>query len=162
MKDLTLDAQLGFIIGFYSDAAAIIKRKNPDYAPDGIPLLDMMASCVDSDVTIPQGLWILYRKQVSAIRKHFILNKPLTSEPIESRLGDAANYLALLAFWETYKRPLLALWREHWEGQACECESNQIRKYLCQRCETLRWLDTQESRIAFEPTSSGSTPKAQD
>ena len=161
LKDQQLYLQL-----FHSKCLAITERKGPDYAPDGIPLLDMVASCVDSDITVPQGLWNLYNKHISAIRKHFIKRVPLTSEPIDLRLCDAANYLGFLAFYEDNKHELFVSWTKYWTGQPCECESGAIDPITgavdrCQRCETLRWLGSQASKEGLNLIWSDSTPKAQ-
>lgn len=160
------DQQL-FLELFHSACLAITQRKGPDYAPDGIPLLDMVATCVDANISIPQGLWTLYRKHVSAIRKHFILRQPLTSEPIEERLYDAANYLGFLAFYDANKHELFVAWRRHWVEQPCECESGNIdpltnARQLCHRCETLFWLDRQASNEGFDLTWWASIRKAPD
>lgn len=159
LKDQQLFLQL-----FHSTCLGITKTKGPDYAPDGIPLLDMVASCVENNTSVPQGLWTLYRKHFSAIRKHFFLGQPLTSEPIMQRLADAANYFGFLAFYETHKQDLFAAWAQHWIGQPCECEYVEKlgQRVHCQRCETLSWLDTQASMDGYALIWSDSTPRAQD
>lgn len=164
---MNLHDQQQFLRLFYSNCLGITKTKGPDYAPDGIPLLDMVATCVDTQCSIPQGLWTLFRKHVSAIRKHFILRQRLTSESVDSRLFDAANYLAFLGFYDANKQELFASWRRHWVRQPCECESGATdplttARQLCQRCETLFWLDRQASNEGFDPTWWDSIRRAQD
>jgi len=162
---MNLTDQQTFLSLFHSNCLAITRKKGPDYAPEGIPLLDMVATCVDTNTSIPQGLWTLYRKHISAIRKHFILGQPLTSEPIDGRLYDAANYLAFLGFYDINKLELFTVWRRHWVGQPCECDlplQQPMIPDLCQRCETLRWLDNQVSNEGFDPTWWDSIRKAQD
>lgn len=162
---MNLRDQQEFLRTFHNMCLAITAQKGPDYAPDGIPLLDMLATCVDANVSIPQGLWVFFRKHLSAIRKHFFLGQPLTSETIDSRLADAANYFGFLAFWETHKLDLLAAWTRHWMAQSCECESGAVDPLTgthqpCQKCETLRWLAKQVSSVDSGLTLSGLTQRA--
>lgn len=151
---MNLEAQQRFLRNFHAECLNITRHKGPDYAPDGIPLLDMVATCVETQTSIPQGLWTLYRKHISAIRKHFILHQPLTSEPLLGRLQDAANYLGFLGFYDAHKGELFVAWRQHWVAQPCECQlhNDLSQMTMCLRCETLCWLDTQASNEGFDPT----------
>lgn len=162
---MTLQEQTHFLELFHSGCLAIIRSKNPDYAPDGIPLLDMMAACAEEQVTIPQGLWSMYRKHFSAITKHFFRDQPLSSEPVLSRLQDAANYFGLLAFYDTHKRELHTAWRKYWEKQKCECVYRDVFRTpqtdLCLTCQCIRWLERQAFQLGSDPTSSRSTQKGQ-
>lgn len=161
---MNLADQYHTLKAFHEQCLEIIAGKGPDYAPDGVPLLDMVATCVEADISLPQGLWVLYRKHFSAIRKHYLLNQPLTSEPIENRLVDAANYFGLLYFWEVQKKSLMAAWRRHWEAQTCESDLDIQQHHVptCPRCATLLWLDMQALKLGFDPTWWDSTPRAQD
>lgn len=159
---MTLTEQTRFMEFFHSGCLAIIKTKNPDYAPNGIPLLDLMSAAVDMEMTIPQALWSLYRKHFSAIRKHFILEEPLTSETAVGRLQDAANYFGFLAFYDAHKRQLHAAWRRYWEKQRCDCVyevRKKIETDLCEKCRSLSWLDKAAFKIGSARTLSRSTRK---
>ena len=160
---VNLQTQERFFTDFYSQCLDIIRSKGPDYAPDGIPLLDLLATCVEANVSPPQALWVFLRKHMSAVCKHFVLDQSLTSESITSRLHDTVNYCGFLAFWEVYQHDLIAAWRQHWAAQTCEYTyEDQTHPPMCQRCVPLRWLDMQVSNQHSVPISSGTIRKAQD
>jgi hypothetical protein len=147
---------------FFSGCLAITAAKGPDYNPDNIPLMDVLETAVDLDTGIPHVLWTYYRKHATAIRRHCI-DGMLESEPVMGRLQDAANYLAMLSFYEAYKQELHAVWRKHWAGQSCECARTNpmgILADICPRDKTLLWLERRAFAIGSDPTSSHSTPKA--
>ena len=163
MKTLTLKDQEMFLQLFHSQCMGIVKKKNPDYAPDGIPLLDLLATAVEANISIPQALWPLFRKHVSSIRKHFFLGQQLASEGISGRLMDAANYCGFMAFYESYGNELHAVWAAYWKEQPCECEEkfpNGVPEDLCQRCETLCWLRKNTFPTDSKTDSSRSTRRA--
>lgn len=150
IRNLTLDDQQRFLTIFWERCLYITATKGSDYAPDRIPLLEMCSACAEVDISIPQGLWVLYRKHFSAIRKHFFLNKELESELISGRLLDAANYFAFLAFYDGHKHELRAAWSRHWTARMCTCyeldestPKDKCGELLCERCTTLSWLARQ-------------------
>lgn len=162
--EMDLNNQHRFMQLFHSACLALMESKGPDYAPDGIPLLDLATAAAECNISIPHALWPLYRKHFSAIRKHFLLGQPLTSEPVEKRLQDAVNFFGLLAFYETHKRELHTAWRQYWEKQRCECVYEDVfggmHSDLCTKCECMRWLERQAFQLASGPISSRSTRKA--
>ena len=153
-----------FIELFFSAAMAIIRVKDPDYNPDGIPLLDVLEASVEYNVTPPQTLLILCRKHQSAINR-YARDGRVQSEPILERLKDVANYMALIAFYDVHKTDLHTQWKRYWRAQACACVGDQGLIHptddMCQRCRTLSWLERQAFVLGSLSPSSGSTPKAQ-
>jgi hypothetical protein len=130
---------------FYSNCLAITRSKGTDYDPDGIPLMDVLAHAVDTNTEVRQVLWIYYGKHASAIRR-YIQTGTVESEPLPGRLMDAANYLALISFYDTYKTDLHAAWRQHWLRQICACDDGPVDPLTqavarCNRCETLSYLE---------------------
>ena len=149
---------------FFSGCLGITAAKGPDYNPDNIPLMDVLETAVDLDVGIPHILWTYYRKHATVIRRHCIAGE-VESEPIMGRAQDAANYLAMMMFYESYKQELHAAWRQHWVEQECEQESGlngiaTTHPSQCQTCRTLRWLERRAFSVGSDPTSSRSTRKA--
>lgn len=171
---MTLNDRQLFLESFWEDCLRITKDKGRDYNPDNIPLMDVLNTAIETGTSVHAVLWTYYAKHASAIRRHFSQGETLASEPILGRLMDAANYLGMMAFFETHRAELYATWRTHWEGRTCECvfhldetttisvNEHPLIRQACQRCETLHWLATQESSLASGRTSSDSTPKAQD
>lgn len=149
---MTLQDRQTFLQLFFSGCLAIAESKGKDYNPHDIPFMDVLESAVDKNDTIPGILWVLYLKHAASIKKHFLHNAPLESEPILKRLQDAANYFALLACYETHKQELHAQWRAYWVEQVCEYVEPIIADHIypvhnpeCHRCQTLSWLE----RAAF-------------
>lgn len=158
---MTLQDRQTFLQLFYSGCLTITASKGKDYNPDDIPFLDLLETAVDKGDTIPGVLWVLYRKHVTAIKKHFLLHAPAESEPILNRLQDAANYMALLAFYETHKRQLHDDWRAYWRVRGCDFELANVpgttglttsHELTCQRCATLVWLEREEFAIGSPTT----------
>jgi hypothetical protein len=164
---MTLRDQQRYLELFHSLCVAITKQKGPDYAPDGIPLMDLLAACVDANIPIHTGLWVYLQKHLSAVRRHCIKGQPLSSEALPGRLHDAANYLGFIMFWEYSQDDLVKAWRIYWESQACECyELDDCTRTTpglkCQRCETLSYLDRQGYKTVSTESLSDSTPRVLD
>lgn len=143
--------QQAFIQKFYEQAFAITASKGQDYTPDGISLLELLPTCVEADILPPQALWALYRKGFSAITKHFFHNQSLLTEPVALRLQDAANYFALLAWYDAHKVEIHKAWWEYWEGKSCACGFDRatLQRDTCQRCATLLWM----AKRVYDPDS---------
>lgn len=152
---VTLDDQKLFFELWYSTSIAAITTRARDYAPDGVPLLDLVDTCVDRDSTPEAELWSLFKKQYSAIRR-FVSDGKVDSDSIDSRLRDGCNYLAFIAFYLTHRSSLFHAWRAHWMNQTCSCVYGSLRHptdinhvlnelsksgaHDCQRCRTLWWV----------------------
>jgi hypothetical protein len=153
-----------FLELFYSGCLTITNTKGRDYTPDGIPLLEVLETAVDDDLDIQQVMWVYFRKHMSAIKRHLLQGRT-ESEPILERYKDAANYVALMAFYETDKRAFHQAWREYWSAQPCEClyqGDETTAEFRCQKCETLSWLERKAFGLNSKATSSPLTPKAPD
>ena len=129
---------------FFAECLEIVASRQHDYAKDGIPLLETLKSAVKSGVTIEQSLYQLFHKQLSAYER-YVATGQLDSEPIESRLKDAANYLGLFNFYLTQKKELHAAWSSHFIALDCTCPyrdplTSTPHSDPCQRCSILIWL----------------------
>lgn len=83
---------------FFAGCKKIMVGKSKDYNPDGTAFQETETEAKEIQVTPLKVLWILMRKHLSAIIS-YIQKDGLASEPIESRLMDVANYMALMYAW---------------------------------------------------------------
>lgn len=84
-----------------------LKVKNADYTEGKAaadPTAHFKKAAEDSGITVEQAWNVLFGKQLSAI-KRYVKEGRVESEPIESRIMDAINYLLLLACIVDEKRP---------------------------------------------------------
>ena len=117
---MDLYSQEHFIRRLYLDAAGVVCNRAHDYAPEGVVLLSTLVAAVDSNISIPQSLYTLYNKQITAIQR-YVAQEKLDSDPIRSRVIDAANLLAFIALYDEHKHKLHHAWMEYWTSQPCEC-----------------------------------------
>lgn len=132
---LNLSSQLRAIEQFYEDAAAVLDGKSRDYAPEGVPLLNVVDSCRKWGLQPLQVLGIAYQKQETALSR-FVREGVLDSDPVRSRLIDAVNYLALMAFYVQCKSLIHERWRTWIQSQPCTCGAAGV----CTRCARLEWV----------------------
>ncbi len=81
---------------FFDECKAILISKGKDYNPTNIAFDDLNEAAKDIDRGPIQVLWVYMSKHISAIRS-FVRKGNVASEPIRSRLMDAANYCAMMA-----------------------------------------------------------------
>lgn len=136
---LNLATQLRAVEQFYQDAAAVLDGKSRDYAPEGVPLLNLVDSCRKWGLQPVQVLGIAYQKQETALSR-FVRDGVLDSDPVRSRLIDAVNYLALMAFYVQFKRAIHDQWETWTLAQPCTCGESGVR--VCTRCARLEWITT--------------------
>lgn len=135
---MTLDDQARYFELFYSGAMGAITQRAKDYAPAGVPLLDLMDTCVEKNSDVPGELWSLFKKQYTAIRR-FVAEHQVDSDPITSRIQDACNYLAFIHFYLDKEYELFRAWNTYWSTErVCTCEPDDLE--LCRKCRTLQWL----------------------
>jgi hypothetical protein len=91
---------------FFDECILEIKRKNPDYAHQGVPLYDMFHTAFEENVPPETVLRVLLTKHWSAVRA-WSSGKTLSSETIEGRLTDSANYIGFLAMLSAEEGPAL-------------------------------------------------------
>lgn len=138
---MNLQQQQEFIENFFADAAHVVRNRRSDYAPDGIVLLNVLASCVQWEQTPVQVLGVLLDKQTTALQALCKLGK-VDSDPPRSRLVDSANYFAFFAMYLTHADVIHTAWYHHWIAQPCRClEPPLDNEDVCVRCKTLIWLD---------------------
>jgi len=95
---MTLDERQQATNEFFEGCKNIMAQKGKDYNPDGTAFAETEAEAKEIGVTPLKVLWILMRKHLSAIIA-YVQKEGLVSEPIESRLMDVANYMALMYAW---------------------------------------------------------------
>jgi hypothetical protein len=157
---MTLEDRQTFLQLFFSGCLSITKKKGKDYNPTGVPFLEILETAVDAHVEPETVLYIYYRKHASAITA-FLQKGHLESEPILGRLQDAANYMGMIAFYETEKFNIHAAWRTFWSGQPCACEYPVgMPPLTCQRCNTLSWMEKRAFALGSGKGSTGTTRKA--
>lgn len=139
---------------FFEQCMQTFSEKEQDYAPENIPLLDVLGTAVEETLGVLTVLRILHRKHVTAVRR-FELFGELTGEDIGSRLADIANYQALQYFYICNAPTLHRQWQSYWETQPCKCETDRASVPVngwCERCQTLVWLkDFQPSDVECPP-----------
>jgi len=91
---------------FFDECILEIKRKNPDYSHQDVPLYDMFHTAFEEDVPPESVLRVLLTKHWSAIRA-WTSGKKLSSETIDGRLTDSANYIGFLAMLSDEDGPAL-------------------------------------------------------
>lgn len=139
---------------FLFGCCALMRVKNPDYHPEGIPMLEVFRAAAEANITPQQVLWGHLRKQLSAVRS-YVIDRQLASEPITSRLKDVVNYAALFEFLETNWRELLrnaynyTTVNLHCDGPKCQFRTNNVAK--CDNCILIDWLRREYSRANEMP-----------
>lgn len=89
---------------FFSNCMKLLNRKGRDYTTDGDAFKNTLTIAEEVGISPEKVIWIYLRKHLSAIQR-YILSESLESEPIEGRLQDAVNYLALLHVLIKCKKP---------------------------------------------------------
>jgi hypothetical protein len=135
---LNLATQLRAVEKFYQDAADVLEGKSRDYAPEGVPLLNVVDSCRKWGLQPLQVLGIAYQKQETALSR-YVRHGVLDSDPVRSRLVDAVNYLALMAFYVQSKDVIHERWRTWVQSQPCTCMLSDEPE-SCTRCARLKWI----------------------
>ena len=146
---------------FLMGASTLARKKNRDYHPDDVAMLEIFQTASETGTTVEQDLWGRVRKQMSALRR-FLIDGHLESEPPEERLRDVANYMAILAFWVAHKSQTLADAETFVvENRPCEF-GNPSRCQDCDPCQLLAWIRRQRAHLPNSPSadpSSSPTPK---
>jgi hypothetical protein len=133
---LTLAAQNAAVELFYDDAHDVLVGKSRDYAPEGIPLLNVLDSCRKWGLQPLQVLGIAYQKQETALSR-FVRGEALDTDSPRSRLIDAVNYLALMAFYIQFQDRIHEQWDVWLRAQPCVC----THSARCERCARLEWVE---------------------
>lgn len=133
---LTLAVQEAAIIQFFSESLAVLTSKSRDYAPEGVPLLNVLDSCRKWGLQPLQVLGIAYQKQETALSR-YVRGEPLDTDSPRSRLIDAVNYLALMAFYIQFRDRIHEQWEMWLNRQPCLCTYGSDK---CTRCARLEWV----------------------
>lgn len=130
---------------FFEEANELQWRKNADYHPDRIAMLEIMRTACESGITVEQDLWGRIRKQMSALRR-FVIDGHTESEPPRSRMIDVTVYMGMLAFWisdrdecinDAFMFQNTLTFCEH----RIHCNRTTIAERMCDRCMFLFWLE---------------------
>jgi hypothetical protein len=140
-KDMSMHVE-----AFLSEANRLQWKKNADYHPDGVAMLEILQTACDTGVTVEQDLWGRIRKQISALRR-FVIEGHVESEPPRQRMMDVAVYMAMMAFWTEHKdRCIVDAYEFVSEHQHCErgrglmCVGATPPIDICDRCRFQKWL----------------------
>lgn len=133
---LTLTNQHTAVAQFFAEAAGVLGGKSRDYAPEGVPLLNVLDSCRKWGLQPLQVLGIAYQKQETALSR-YVRGEALDTDTPRSRMIDAVNYLALMAFYVEFKVRIHEQWRTWLLNEKCMC----THSGKCQRCERLDWVN---------------------
>lgn len=153
---MTLDDQARHFEMVYSLAVGTLQNRARDYAPGGVPLLNLLETAVEKNVSIESELWSLFKKQQTAIQR-YVLHGIVDSDPLRSRVIDACNYLVFFEFYNSRRTEIHAAWEHYWRNEPCEPECRlgslwhperplgtvTVMMHVlheCQRCQTLWWL----------------------
>jgi hypothetical protein len=93
-----IDAMSGAVDNFFHEASLLQWKKNKDYHPDKVAMLEILQTAWETGITVEQDLWARIRKQMSALRR-FVIEGHTESEPPRSRMIDVAVYMGMMAFW---------------------------------------------------------------
>ena len=86
------------VTDFFQEADRLQWKKNADYHPDKVAMLEILQTAFETNITVEQDLWARIRKQLSALRR-FVIEGHVESETPRSRMIDVAVYMGMLAFW---------------------------------------------------------------
>lgn len=150
---MTTDEMSKSVENFFTIANALQWKKNADYHPDKIAMLEILQTAWETNITVEQDLWARIRKQMSALRR-FVIEGHLESEPPRSRMIDVAVYMGMMAFWmenqQTCIHDAFNFVRdertcENFGGKGFTQGSTCVRQgyasdLRCDRCSFLMWL----------------------
>lgn len=92
---MTFEEREEFTNEFLDKCKEVLSCKGKDYTVNGEAFGDLCETAREIGVTPEQALWVYAKKHLSAI-KNYIHKGKVESEPIEMRLVDFANYMALM------------------------------------------------------------------
>jgi hypothetical protein len=147
-----IDTMSDAVARFFEEANVLQWRKNADYHPDKVAMLEILQTAFETGVTVEQDLWGRVRKQFSALRR-FVIDGHTESEPPRSRMIDIAVYMGMMSFWIDNRMDVL---RDAYEfvRDNRPCESPRIEDGLtCDRCQFLAWLGNEYGKTRKAATN---------
>lgn len=132
---------------FFKNCSNLQWKKNRDYHPDGVAILEILQTAFETGITVEQDLWARTRKQMSALRR-FVIDGHVESESPESRMTDIAVYMAMMAFWVGNRKEILEDVL-YWLIQNRKCENSPTcvdPNNLCDRCAFIMWVQDHVSQ----------------
>lgn len=142
---MDIDTMNAHLESFLRSCADLAKRKNRDYHPDGVAMLEILETSFETGIRPEQDLWGRLKKQLGALRRYTI-DGVTESEPPQGRMRDVANYMAIMDFWATCKITILndayefVIHNRPCEGALPCLLSNTDR---CENCRFANWLAQQ-------------------
>lgn len=150
---MTVNEMSASVAVFFEVCTELQHRKNRDYHPDNVAMLEILQTAFETNITVEQDLWARVRKQMAALRR-YVIDGHVESEPVESRMIDVAVYMGILSFWVAHKETIV---RDAFKyvrvSRNCErpyggptdightCLSEPLPKAnRCERCLFLGWL----------------------
>lgn len=129
---MTVAEQNVFIEAFYRRATGIMWQKGTDYAPDDVVLYDLVRSAALLEISPEMALFMLMEKHFAAVRR-YAKDRYVVSEGIVDRLGDLANFAALMALLATHREQILvSVLMTLAKNERCTCSGSQ-----CDRCSAI-------------------------
>jgi hypothetical protein len=164
---MTPGEQLAECAFFFERAYAIMSGgKASDYAPEGHIFIDVFAAGADLNVWPEEVFLVHIRKQLTAVRR-WARYRALTTEGVEARLGDLANYLAFLHIMNVHGREVALGVYAVAEIQTCDNQLSSVGECLvssdpCDRCNLIRYTGKclAERYLSQQELSLPRTPKA--
>lgn len=142
---MTPDTLVGLAKVFMGQSLDELKRKAPDYAPDGLCFVDLIRQCAEANIDRPEKLlWAMMSKHTTAVRAYCVRGY-LNSETLWSRSQDAINFICIINAWALQYPLIMRSVRKHFEDQPCECRHEIISTHqstvaACDRCLVLDWF----------------------
>lgn len=141
---MTITEQNARVEEFFGRAVAVLQKKSRDYAPDDLALIEVMYTAAEVGATVPAVLFFGLKKHLTAVTR-WIATSQLDSEPIDMRLGDIANFVALIALYAKHTPQLHRVWRRHVTRHIpCTCSGTLAKEegqFRCAHHLYLQWLD---------------------
>ena len=131
---------------FFRNCMKVMEPKSYDYATHGFVFVEIFRQAWEINTTPQKIIWVLIRKHMTTI-KEFINTQEIKSEPINSRLMDVANQMALLEIIIDKEKEIYEnIANFVWEYEDCERPSSEQSCILqksedkCERCGFLEWV----------------------
>jgi hypothetical protein len=183
---MTPDMFSDLIDQFFQRCGDVMRRKNRDYSPDTIPMMEVFVAAFEEGISPESMLRVYLRKHWAAIRT-WTLGGYTHSEPPDGRMIDAANFIAILSVLaqaDVRDRIIAEVIRIRGTECVCgcvrqmsagqfqinsalpPCEHGQLCQWLAKFCVSLdgrleSWPTTQRALVSFhtDRTLTGDTPQ---
>jgi hypothetical protein len=152
---MTSEQMSNEVAAFFEEANTLQWKKNADYHPDKVAMLEILQTAWECNITVEQDLWAKIRKQYIALHS-FVIDGKLESESPRSRMIDVAVYMGILAYWCRHKQTILRDTANFVETnrrcqkmvahRECLLSPGMPIQDRCDRCRFVEWLLQQHAR----------------